>query len=197
MSLVIKIVRGKSFEPYLSDLARLRIQIFRDYPYLYDGNFEYEMDYLKTYLASDSSILVLVINGEDKIVGASTGIPLTAETIEFQKPFLEKQEALENYFYCGESILLPEYRGRGIYPEFFKARENAARELGCQFTTFCAVERPVNNVARPANYRDLTDIWQRLDYVKQNDMRTQFEWKQTNEDQASLKTMIFWIKKLC
>jgi hypothetical protein len=43
---VIKTVSGKDFEPYLLRLANLRIKIFREYPYLYDGNIEDEKQYL-------------------------------------------------------------------------------------------------------------------------------------------------------
>ena len=42
----IRPVSGIAVEPWLDELADLRIRIFRDYPYLYDGSVEYERDYL-------------------------------------------------------------------------------------------------------------------------------------------------------
>jgi len=33
---------GVDLIPYIADLARLRIQVFRDFPYLYDGDLGYE-----------------------------------------------------------------------------------------------------------------------------------------------------------
>ncbi len=38
----IRRVVGSAIEPYLSDLVSLRIDIFRAFPYLYDGDRVYE-----------------------------------------------------------------------------------------------------------------------------------------------------------
>ena len=65
--------------------------------------------------------MVLVLDG-DTVVGATTGLPMDAETPEFQKPFVENGFDPAKIFYCAESVLLPEYRGRGIYPKFFAER---------------------------------------------------------------------------
>ena len=44
MSKNIRIERwsGAALEQYIPDLARLRIEVFRDFPYLYDGDYDYE-----------------------------------------------------------------------------------------------------------------------------------------------------------
>jgi hypothetical protein len=34
----------------VQDLAQLRITVFREFPYLYDGDLAYEQNYLRTYL---------------------------------------------------------------------------------------------------------------------------------------------------
>ena len=39
----IRPVSGIAVEPWLDELADLRIRIFRDYPYLYDGSVEREL----------------------------------------------------------------------------------------------------------------------------------------------------------
>ncbi|WP_339374086.1 hypothetical protein [Methylogaea oryzae] len=57
--ITIKCLSGRAIEPYLSDLARLRIEVFRDFPYLYDGTQEYEEKYLRTYVNSPDSVVVL------------------------------------------------------------------------------------------------------------------------------------------
>ena len=84
----IKHLSGPELEPWVADLARLRITVFRDFPYLYDGTAEYEEKYLQTYIRSPDSIIVLALDG-DKVVGASTGLPMEDETEEFQRPFAE------------------------------------------------------------------------------------------------------------
>ena len=40
---------GRQVQPYIQELARLRIEIFRDFPYLYEGDLDYEAQYLQTY----------------------------------------------------------------------------------------------------------------------------------------------------
>ncbi len=38
MNIQIKSVKGDAIKPYIKELAHLRIKIFRDFPYLYDGS---------------------------------------------------------------------------------------------------------------------------------------------------------------
>jgi len=42
---------GDGLTAALADLARLRIAVFRDWPYLYDGDEAYEREYLRAYAA--------------------------------------------------------------------------------------------------------------------------------------------------
>lgn len=42
----ISVLTGIQVTQYIEAEARLRIAIFKEYPYLYDGNLEYEMRYL-------------------------------------------------------------------------------------------------------------------------------------------------------
>ena len=65
---------GSAIAPYVPDLARLRIEVFREYPYLYDGDEAYERKYLQTYLDAPRSLAVLVYDGA-QLIGASTGLP--------------------------------------------------------------------------------------------------------------------------
>lgn len=103
-SYTIRIVHGKKIEPHLEALASLRIEIFREFPYLYDGSIEYERNYLNTYTGSPESIAILVFD-RNQMVGASTGLPLEDETDEFKAPFLHHGYNSKQVFYCGESIL--------------------------------------------------------------------------------------------
>ena len=61
MSKNIRIERksGAALIEHISDLASLRIEVFRDFPYLYDGDFEYEKKYLQTYIAVSYTHLTL------------------------------------------------------------------------------------------------------------------------------------------
>lgn len=187
---------GKALERYVPDLARLRIRVFRDFPYLYDGTPEYEERYLRTYLGAPESVIVVVFHG-DRVVGASTALPLEHETAEIQRPFLEHGHDPKRYFYLGESVLLPEYRGRGLGVRFFEEREDHVRRLGrFDWSCFCAVERPADHPRRPADHVPLDQFWTKRGYMKRPELRTTLSWKDLDETEESPKPMVFWLKRL-
>ncbi len=69
----IRPVTGFAVEPWLDELAELRIEVFRDFPYLYEGNREYERRYLDRYAQSDRSVFVLALEF-NRLVGAATAL---------------------------------------------------------------------------------------------------------------------------
>lgn len=185
---------GKDLLPYISDLARLRIEVFRDFPYLYDGDFEYEKKYLQTYIDCPQSVIVLAFDG-DEVVGASTAMPMKYETAEIQKPFLENDYNLDEVFYCSESVLNKNYRGLGIGVKFFDEREAHAAELGgFKHITFCCVQRPENHPRRPADYVPLDAFWNKRGYVKHPELHTEYVWKDLDDEDETAKPMTFWLK---
>jgi len=192
----IKTVLGKGIESYLNDLALLRIEIFREFPYLYDGSVRYEKKYLSTYINSDDSIAVLVFD-DDRLVGASTGLPLADETEEFKKPFLAHGIDPKTVFYCGESILKKNYRGRGLYSVFMKEREAHAKRLGrFDLICFCAVSREKHHPLKPQDYIPLDEIWNKYGYKKEPILKTEYFWKDVGKYEETPKQMIFWTKNL-
>jgi len=191
-----KRVSGVGIAPYVDDLARLRIEVFREFPYLYDGDEDYERKYLQTYVKSPRSLAVLVYDGA-QLIGASTGLPMADETPEFQRPFLENGYDVGKVFYCGESVLRRAYRGRGIYKHLFQAREQHASELpGIELCTFCGVRRAPDHPSCPSDYAPLNAIWQRFGYTEHPELQTQYVWKDVDESEPSAKTMRFWTKAL-
>jgi GNAT superfamily N-acetyltransferase len=197
-SLNLKTFAGRELERqgYVSALARLRIEVFREYPYLYDGTPEYEEKYLRTYLDCTESLIVLVFDG-DRVVGASTALPMDAEVEAFRRPFIAQGYDVGKVFYCGESVLLPAYRGRGIYPRFFQAREGHARSLGrFEWCSFCAVQRAPDHPRRPADYLPLDRVWERYGYTRHPELLTTFTWKDLDEPRESPKDMVYWLKPL-
>jgi len=185
---------GAELEPHLDALGALRIAVFREYPYLYDGSLEYERDYLRVYLRSTGSRVVLAFDG-DRVVGATTCLPMLDEGPEFQAAFAKAGYDLSTICYFGESILLPEFRGQGIGKEFFARREAHVRELGAKLSTFCAVDRPADHPLRPAGYRTLDDFWRSQGYTKHPELQATFVWKEIGEETVSPKTLTFWVKE--
>ncbi|TVQ66895.1 MAG: GNAT family N-acetyltransferase [Balneolaceae bacterium] len=189
-------LHGREILPKTEQIARVRIEVFREYPYLYDGSLSYEKNYLQTYADSPESIALLVMDGEE-IAGVSTGLPMEDETDEFKAPFLTGGWSPGHIFYCGESILKRKYRGRGLYSLFMRGREEHARSLKrFSLICFCAVIRPDTHPLRPAGYRPLDAVWEKFGYQKEDRLTTNFTWKDLNEERETLKEMVFWIKKL-
>ena len=186
---------GSAILPFILDAARLRISVFREWPYLYEGDEAYERGYLLTYSRYPDSLFVVAKAGPE-VVGISTGIPLVAETDEVKAPFLAAGIDPATVFYFGESVLQPKWRGCGIGVEFFQERERYARSLTgiCQ-AAFCAVDRPAMHPLRPADYVPLDAFWKKRGFVK-TELRTGFTWKEIGEEKASPKGLTFWMKKL-
>ncbi|MFO1433697.1 MAG: GNAT family N-acetyltransferase [Candidatus Competibacteraceae bacterium] len=195
-SLRIERLSGKAIEPFLPELARLRITVFREFPYLYDGSQDYEEKYLATYVDVPDSVMVLVWDGAT-VVGASSGLPMAVETPETLQPFPAHGYDPEPIFYYGESVLLPAYRGRGLGKRFFEEREAHARALQrFDLLCFCAVERPSNHPRRPADYVPLDAFWNRRGFIKHPELHTTFTWRELDEATESPKPMVFWLKPL-
>ncbi len=71
MSLRVEPLTGARLQAPLPDVARLRIEVFRAYPYLYDGDADYERQYIAAFAASPQAVIVAAFDG-DEVVGAST-----------------------------------------------------------------------------------------------------------------------------
>ena len=192
----VKTFSGAEIAPHLDAVAALRIAVFHDWPYLYAGDGEYERKYLATYAESPESLFVLAFDG-DRVIGASTGIPLTDETAAFQQPFLDRGIALGDVFYFGESVLLREYRGHGLGHRFFDEREGYARRLGrFAMTAFCAVERGSGDPRQPEGFRGNDVFWNKRGYQRQDDMFCQLEWQEIGHDMPTCHRLRFWLRPL-
>ena len=194
-SVEIRPVTGIAVEPWLDELAKLRIEVFREFPYLYAGDLEYERRYLDRYAQSDRSVFVLALEF-NKLVGAATGLPLREADEAFLAPFRQLGADLHTVFYFGESVLKKAWRGQGIGHRFFDLREQYAEDFGFQNTTFCAVERSDSHPARPADYRPLDTFWRGRGYFPQAQLFTDFEWTDVGDSAPSYKRMQFWMRSL-
>ncbi len=167
--------------------------MFRDFPYLYDGDAAYEERYLQVY-ATTPGAAVITARDEGRVVGASTCLPLAAEMAGVQKPFIGAGIDVSTVFYFGESVLQRAYRGRGIGVAFFEARE--AQAAGYETTAFCAVERPDDHPLRPKDYMPLHEFWRHRGYRPRADLVCTMRWRDIGEDQDSEKKLAFWTKDL-
>jgi GNAT superfamily N-acetyltransferase len=187
---------GPRLEAVLPDLARLRISVFREFPYLYEGSEAYEHSYLQTYI-SEPEAVVIGCSVEGRVVGAATALPLRGEPEAVRMPLAEAGYDVDRIFYFGESVLERPYRGRGIGVRFFQEREAAARRSGhYTHALFCAVVRPDNHPARPADYVPLDQFWTRRGFSRIEGLSCRFSWRDVGEHEETTKPMGYWLKQL-
>jgi GNAT superfamily N-acetyltransferase len=186
---------GEALAAALPDVARLRIAVFRAYPYLYDGDAAYEEAYLQPYRESENAILVGAYHG-DKLVGAATGTPMEDHAEDFAAAFAAHDLPLDQIFYCAESVLLPSYRGQGIGHAFFDAREAHARALGRRYSAFCAVIRPEDHPLKPRGYRPLDGFWRKRGYAPLEGAMAHYDWRDLGEDAESTHALQIWMREL-
>lgn len=188
----VRTLTGAVAAGYFDDLARLRIAVFRDFPYLYEGDIAYEREYLATYAAAGDSVFVLALDGR-RVVGVSTGVPLDHEPASMQAPWRRDGIDPASVFYFGESVLLADYRGRGIGHRFFDERERHAAGLArFSRTSFCAVQRPDDHPLRPAGHRPLDRFWTARGYQRHDERTCTMQWKEVGADAESVHTLVFW-----
>ena len=196
MDLKVEAVTGEALVAVLPDLARLRIAVFREWPYLYDGNLEYERDYLEKFANGKDPVCIVARDG-DAVIGASTASPLVETDAPFIAPFREHGYDLEAVFYCGESVLLPDYRGHGLGHAFFDGREAHANKLGgFKVSTFCRVVRPDDHPLKPDNYRPLDAFWRKRGYAPADGLIAHYPWRDIGDEDETAKPLQFWLKEL-
>ena len=199
-NLRIQTLTGPALAACLPDVARLRIEVFRAWPYLYDGTLAYEQNYLADFATAENAIIVAAFHG-DRVVGAATGAPLGGHTAEFV-PLLESQGYdPEHIFYCGESVLLPQYRGTGIGRAFFDHREAHARRCAgpsgsFSHIAFCSVVRIPEDPRRPPDYIPLDAFWRKRGYVPVPGLIGTYRWREIGSNQEREKPMQFWMRAL-
>lgn len=191
----VRALHGAELEAQLDGVAALRIAVFRDWPYLYDGSLDYERDYLATYRDNAGALLVGAFDG-GRLVGASTSTLMEDHAAEFAAPFRDFHVPLTAILYGAESVLLPEYRGQGIGHRFFDLREAHARALGRSHVAFCSVLRPADHPARPATYRTNDAFWMGRGYAPLPGMLAEFSWRDVGDTTESVKPLQFWMRAL-
>ncbi len=192
----VKSVTGPDILPVLRDLGRLRMIVFRDWPYLYDGTLEYEEKYLETFAKAKGAVVICAYDGNE-MVGASTGAPMIEHAGEFGEPFKKAGYDISKIFYCGESVLLKSHRGYGLGHAFFDGREAQAKTLGgFTHSSFCRVVRPDDHPLKPADYAPLDPFWKKRGYAPVDGIVATYDWKDIDQPGETTHKMQFWMKTL-
>lgn len=199
-SIAVERLTGDRIGEVLADVARLRIAVFRAWPYLYDGSEDYERAYLADSSKAHDAVVV-VARKAGRIVGAATAAPLTGHTSQFVPLFEAHGLDAARTFYCGESVLEPASRGHGIGHAFFDHREAHARACvsgAGPFThiAFCGIVRPKDDPRAPPDYRPLDAFWRKRGYTAVPGLTGTYAWREIGGTAEIDHPMQFWRKPL-
>jgi hypothetical protein len=94
--------------------------VFADWPYLYEGDADYEARYLSRFAASPGAVMVAARDGGGRMVGAATAAPLADHADEFAAPFARAGLDPADFFYLAESVLLARVPRAGRRTDFLR-----------------------------------------------------------------------------
>lgn len=187
---------GSNLKPYLHPIAKLRTEVFKEYPYFEEPDLEHETEHLRKIFLYKETIGVLIFDNTT-LIGVSLGCPLAIEETAIQRPFLERRIAVDSYYFFGDSTLLKNYRSRGIGHHFYDAREiHVAQYKKFKHICFCVPDCSELDTDRPKGYIPLTDFWRKRGYIHHPEIKCTLSWKKLNETHPSNIPMSFWIRPL-
>lgn len=190
---------GDSIKPHLDEVARWRLQHFREFPYLYAGTFEYEREYLQGMIGDNKSMLLMIDDQQGQLVGISTGVPLCggAEIVgDAPKLFRGAGLQAEKYYYFGEVIIAPDARGKSVARKMFDHQEARAASWGFASGCLAVVVREKPDARQPKYYVDSDKVWCGLGYSK-TQLTFEYEWPTIQVDGSVRETsnsLVFWTK---
>ncbi len=191
----IRLLKGKEIQRHLPNVANLRLRVFKEYPYLLDGDLKEALEYLSLYATAKSSLLVTATSNNE-LVGTVAGVPLNATAAIIQKTFVDNHQNLEQWFYIDEIVIAPQWRNRGLSRVFLHALEDHAKESGYRFTTFCVIRRPPTHPLRPRGFVPLNESFAESGYERLPDLALELNWVDIGDGRPSAKKMDFWYKDL-
>lgn len=180
---------------FLPQIVSLRLDIFSDYPYLYEGDEASEAKYLEKFHAMKNAIALGVFSNGN-LIGEATAYPLTYEYKTLTDAFLNEGLHLRDYFCIGEVIFSKPFRGNGYGSKLCEMIESYAKIKGFSFICFFEIDRGNSDPKKPEGYRKLDSYWEKKGYLKHPELNGTVSYREKGESEESPKKMIFWIKQL-
>ncbi len=192
-TLRVETLNAASARDHFETLARMRIDEFRGYPYLYEGNIAYEKAYFESYFASEGFRALAVFDGA-RICGMATYIPLANEAAYMTEPFARAGLDVKKYLYLGEGILEKGCRGKGLFRVFIGYAETLRGEFGLEKVVFMAIREGESDVMRPADYRPKAVLFEKFGFEKIPGLQAEMTYKSSVSHKDEPHTMEFWQK---
>lgn len=195
-----EIYYGKKIEPHIQIVAQMRIKEFANYPYLYDGNMDYEKEYLTYYTKNEHSMLILV-KEKNKVIACATSTPLSV-FIDFfgdsRNSFERASKNIDQFYYYGEIIILPQYRNLGLGNQIYNKRLEYAKSLAYKNVAIITVVRPSDHKLKPNNYIETYGLFEKQGF-KPNGITCEnsyLTFVECGVSKEKLNLMKYWEKEL-
>lgn len=192
-----KLLYGPEIKDEINFIAQQRIDIFKEYPYLYEGNFETEIAYLMWFVEQRDSCAAIAYK-DNNPVGFITGISFVAFENHFKGSkdiFIKASLDPSAYYYFCEVIVKPEHRRNSIAKRLFALLEAHAKSQGYRAGCFVN-ESHEDHPLKPADYKDLTSLFHALGYTKTN-LSIMFKWQtlaQNGKIEELEHILTYWLK---
>ena len=192
------VLKNLEIERYLEEVIKLRVEVFREYPYLYDGNLEYEKEYFKDFVKDSTARVILVKDGFE-VVAVATSIALSNAHLcdDIHKPFIEKGYDVERFYYYGEIMIDKNYRNKGISKQIYGLREKEVLSLGFDRLCFATILKDSDKM--PQDYFDPAEMWKSMRFDEHLDMQVECSWPKIQYDGSTreqVSKLNFWVKKI-
>ena len=155
MTFRIETFKGIEGEPYIRPLSEMRITEFCQFPYLYMGNMENDLQYARQFSLSRQGILVVAFQDET-MVGIRSGLPVRDNQSKDLEKALQQFEnqgiKARDYYYGGEIIVHPDFRRRGLGSQLMARFVKEVKAMEFPAIIDITVIRTPDHPLRPQNY---------------------------------------------
>lgn len=198
---LISLVLGLQILNYMGTVPEIILKTFKEYPYLYSPTLEKQKDYVEWYANHEQGMLT-VAHDHDALCGLVTGIPLEAVRVyvpQINELFRAHNLCVEDYYFCGDVIVLPAYQNQGICSKLFAAFEQQVKTWGYKGISLITSVREENHPLKPHNYKDAELIWQHYGFKKTPIIISDFN-PTVIDEQGTVENrenfFVFWVKDL-
>ena len=189
----IATLTGDAIVPHLAEIGALRIAVFREWPYLYDGYADYESRYLARYSVPRAAVIA-AFDG-DRVVGAATCLPLDDAGDSVRRGFAAAGLDSAGYFLfrrkrAAAGVSRARHR-RGV----LQGAGGGGRRLRHRHVLRGTARRRRSAPAgRPTG--PLHEFWHHRGYAEQPELFCEMTWQDVGDAAPTPHRLNFWSKAL-
>lgn len=194
-SIQLKTLQFHDVEPLWPQIVKLMDAVYMEYPNLYDGagdGYDYNLDVFRK--ARDTHFC-LIFDGP-KIVGFIGSMCMEDAVTSYMKHLTAKNIPLQSKYYIGETVILPEYRGKGLGKKLHEAAETHARHLDYSEFWLCTLDESRVTTPAPAKYSSGEKFWRNRGFTRHPELIFNTRYKAVGESAETAHGMIFYSKRL-